>query len=180
MVRYALILLIVLIVYWFSLSGYFDHTVLYVTGGLSVLAVVALTIRMKILDEETVPYYHVKSLAYYVWLFKEIFKANIAVVKAVLSPDLEISPTLVEIPMGHKTDLGRTIFANSITLTPGTISVELDEDKILVHALLQEMTDLEGFKEMGERSAWSINDPMTKAQGAETGTPSKTSAAKKS
>ena len=176
MMRYALILLIVLIVYWFSLSGYFDDPVLYVTGGLSVLVVVALTWRMKILDEETVPYYHIKSLAYYVWLFKEIFKANIAVVKAVMSPDLEISPTLVDVPMDQKTDLGRTIFANSITLTPGTISVELDEGKILVHALLQEMTDLEGFQEMGERSAWSINDPLVKTLRAK----QKTSTAQKS
>jgi multicomponent Na+:H+ antiporter subunit E len=160
LVKSGLILIIVLVAYWLTLSGYFDHPVLFVTGGLSVLAVVFLAARMKILDTETVPYVHGKSLGYYTWLFKEIGKANVAVVKAVLSPDMEISPTLVKVKMDHATDLGRTVFANSITLTPGTISVEMSENSILVHALLEDMTDPRGFAEMGERAAWSVSDPM--------------------
>ncbi len=156
----AAILLLVLVLYWFTLSGYFDHTVLFVTGGLSVLAVVGLAARMNILDDETTPYFRFKSIGYFVWLFKEIVKANMAVVKAVLSPDMEISPSMFKVKMDHGTDLGRTTFANSITLTPGTISVEMEDGEILVHALLEEMTDLEGFKEMGVRSGKAVADPM--------------------
>ncbi|NNC37787.1 MAG: cation:proton antiporter [Acidimicrobiales bacterium] len=158
--RAGIILLVVLVAYWLTLSGYFDHPILFVTGGLSVLAVVWMCARMQILDEETVPYLHGKTLGYVPWLFTEIVKANMAVVRAVLSPDMEISPTWVKVKMDHETDLGRTIFANSITLTPGTISVDVGEGEILVHALLEDMTDADGFQEMGERVGFSITDPM--------------------
>lgn len=158
--RAGIVLLVVLVMYWLTLSGYFDHPILFVTGGFSVLAVIWLCARMRILDEETVPYLHGKTLGYIPWLFKEIVKANMAVVKAVLSPNMEISPTLVHVKMEHETDLGRTIFANSITLTPGTISVHMEDGEILVHALLEEMTSAEGFQEMGERAGFSVTDPM--------------------
>ena len=160
MVRSGIILLLVLVAYWLTLSGYFDHPVLFVTGSISVLLVVGLCSRMKILDSETAPYFHGKSIGYFVWLGKEIVKANVSVVKAVMSPDMKISPKIIKVKMDHETDLGRTIFANSITLTPGTISVELEEGKILVHALLEDMTDPKGFAEMGERAAWAVNDPL--------------------
>lgn len=156
----AATLLFVLVLYWFALSGYFDHPVLFVTGGLSVLAVVGLAARMKILDEETTPYLRFKSLGYFIWLFKEIVKANMAVVRAVLSPDMEISPSMFKVKTNHGTDLGRTTFANSITLTPGTISVEMEEGEIMVHALLDELTDLEGFNDMGQRAGVAVADPM--------------------
>ncbi|PHR59163.1 MAG: cation:proton antiporter [Robiginitomaculum sp.] len=160
MVRSALLLLCVLVAYWFTLSGYFDHTVLLVTGGISILLVIGLAARMKLLDSETVPYGKVKTLGYFVWLFKEIGKANMIVVKAVLNPDMKISPSMISVDMKQSTDLGRTVFANSITLTPGTISVELEDGQIKVHALLTEMTDLSGFEEMSERAGRAVNDPM--------------------
>jgi len=62
--------------------------------------------------------------------------------------------------MPHSTDLGRVTFANSITLTPGTVSVEMQDDVILVHALLASMTDPKAFADMGERAAWAVSDPM--------------------
>ncbi|PHR94351.1 MAG: cation:proton antiporter [Robiginitomaculum sp.] len=160
MVKSAFVLLIVLVIYWFTLSGYFDHTVLFVSGTVSVVLVVWLSARMKLLDGETTPYAHGKSLVYFAWLFKEIAKANMSVVKAVLNPDMEISPSVFKVDMKQSTDMGRTVFANSITLTPGTISVELEDGEILVHALLDELTGAQGFKEMGERSGWAVSDPM--------------------
>ena len=161
MVRSAVILLVILVLYWFTLSGYFDHTVLFVTGGISVLLVVGLSARMKLLDTEGVPYVHGKAFGYYVWLFVEIVKANMAVVKAVLSPDMEISPTMITVKTNHDTDMGRIMFANSITLTPGTISVEICEGEILVHALLKDMTDPAAFADMGERAGWAVSDSMS-------------------
>jgi multicomponent Na+:H+ antiporter subunit E len=82
--------------------------------------------------------------------------ANIDVIKRILSPNIEkaISPTWTVVSAKQKTRLGRVIFANSITLTPGTVSVEVGEDKILVHALSQEGADsLAGDMggEMGKR-----------------------------
>ena len=100
----------------------------------------------------------IRDRAYFVWLFIEIVKANVAVVKAVLSPDLEISPALVKIPNQRSTDMGRTMFANSITLTPGTVSVQMSENEILVHALLADMSNPEDFIEMERQSGWSVGE----------------------
>ncbi|CAN0550260.1 unnamed protein product, partial [Laminaria digitata] len=87
----------------------------------------------------------VKVLLYWPWLVWEIVKANIDVTKRVLGM-APISPTVVRIKATQKTDLGIVIFANSITLTPGTISLDVDEDGyILVHALSRDGTEgLEG------------------------------------
>jgi len=68
-------------------------------------------------------------------------KANINVTLRILKPGLPISPTLVKVRPSQKTDLGRVIYANSITLTPGTVSVEMDEDTIVVHAISREGTE---------------------------------------
>ena len=160
MIRSALVLLIVLTAFWLMLSGYLHDPILLTMGVISVVTVLGLTARMKIIDDETAPYIHGKAPVYFVWLFVEIVKANMAVVKAVMSPDMEISPKMTNVPMKQSTDLGRVVFANSITLTPGTIAVEMDEDNILVHALLAEMTDPEGFAEMGKRAGWAVSDPM--------------------
>ncbi|MBL4869553.1 MAG: Na+/H+ antiporter subunit E [Robiginitomaculum sp.] len=159
--KYTITLFVVLVIYWFILSGYFDHTVLLVSGAISVLIVVGLAARMKILDDETAPYLHVKSIWYFAWLFKEIIKANVAVVKAVLSPDMEISPSVFYVKMKHDTDLGRTVFANSVTLTPGTISVRMYGGQMMVHSLLEELTDIAGFQDMGIRAGKAMGDKMT-------------------
>jgi len=160
MIKSALVLLVVLVAYWLMLSGYLHKPVLLIMGVISILVVLGLSLRMKILDRETAPYMNVKVLGYFVWLFKEITKSNLVVIKAVLSPNMEISPKITKVPMKQSTDLGRVTFANSITLTPGTIAVEMCEDKIIVHALLAKMATASGFKEMGERAGRAVNDPM--------------------
>jgi len=50
--------------------------------------------------------------------------------------------------------------ANSITLTPGTVSVDVQDDHILVHALLSEMADPDDFADMSERSAWAVGEEI--------------------
>ncbi len=160
MIRSALVLLVILIAYWLMLSGYLHNPVLLILGAISIFIVLGLSVRMKIIDAETAPYINVMALGYFVWLFVEIIKANMAVVKAVLSPNMEISPKTTKVPMKQSTDLGRVTFANSITLTPGTIAVEIGDDKILVHALLSEMTAASGFAEMGKRAGKAVGDPM--------------------
>lgn len=121
---------------------------------------------MRILDEETAPYFTVpQTLAYFAWLFFEIVKANVAVVRAVMAPDMKVSPTLTRIPTPQKTDMGKVMFANSITLTPGTVSLDIQDDHILVHALLSEMSAPEDFSEMAERSAWAIGENIDAPKG---------------
>lgn len=154
--RFAFILTLAMIVTWLTLSGYFIPLIL-AFGAISIGIVVWMCRRMGILDGETVPYLTIPlTLQYFVWLSREIVKANLQVVKAVLSPELEVSPTLVKIPLNTDVDIAETMFANSITLTPGTVSVDVQQDHILVHALLEEMSDPADFKEMEERSAWAV------------------------
>ena len=154
--RYAFILTLAMVAAWLTLSGYFIPMIL-TFGAISIAIVVWMCRRMGILDGETVPYLSLlPTTSYFVWLFIEIVKANVQVVKAVLSPDLEVSPTLVKIPLNTDIDIAETMFANSITLTPGTVSVDMKPDHILVHALLEEMSAPEDFTEMEKRSAWAV------------------------
>jgi len=156
--RFAFILILALVAIWLTLSGYFK-VMLLTLGVVSIAIVVWMCARMKILDVETVPYAtSPKAMSYFSWLFKEIVKANMQVVKAVLSPDMEVSPTMTKIPLNSDSDISKTMFANSITLTPGTVSVDMQDDHILVHALLKEMSKPADFKEMGERAAWSVGE----------------------
>ena len=127
------------------MSGIFEPLIL-ILGVFSCALVVIIAMRMDVIDHEAVPVHiTVKALLYWPWLLWEIVKANIDVTKRVLGL-AEISPTMVRIKATQKTDLGIVIFANSITLTPGTISIDVDEDGyILVHALSREGTEgLEG------------------------------------
>lgn len=158
MVRFGFILIIALAATWLTLSGYFT-AMLLTFGGISIAFVVWMCSRMNILDEETAPYLMaVPTLAYMSWLFREIAKANVAVVKTVLKPELEVSPTLTKVPLPYKSGLARAFFANSITLTPGTVTVDVLDDHFLVHALVQEMSNPEDFKTMGEMSAWAAGE----------------------
>jgi multicomponent Na+:H+ antiporter subunit E len=74
-------------------------------------------------------------LKYIYRLIIEIIKANIDVAKIVLSKNMDIQPHFFKVPLHIKKDMNKVIYANAITLTPGTLSVDMDEDFILVHAL---------------------------------------------
>ena len=106
-------------------------------GILCALGVVLFARRMDVIDQEGHPVHLALRalLVYWPWLIKEIIKSALQVAAIILNPRLQISPTLLRVPTTQKTDVGRTTLANSITLTPGTISVEVGEDNILVHAL---------------------------------------------
>ena len=159
--RFKLILILALAATWLVLSGYFKPMLL-ILGAISIAFVLWLCGRMKIIDNETVPYESTpRTLRYFNWLFKEIVKANMQVVKAVINPNLEVSPTLVRVSALQKTDIGKTMFANSITLTPGTVSVDMEGNEILVHALLSEMSNPDDFEEMGRRSAWAMGETQS-------------------
>lgn len=137
---------IFLFVFWLLLSGHFAPLLLGL-GLASVVLTIFLVKRMNIIDHESYPL-HLSSQfpAFFVYIFREIVNANIDVTKRIMkSGGKSISPQLVEIPVPQKTDLGRVIYANSITLTPGTVSVELTKDKVTVHALTKEAAnDLSG------------------------------------
>lgn len=126
---------------WLLLSGHYTPLMLGF-GAASCAFVAFLAHRFDVVDQESHPV-HVswRMPVYFVWLLIEVVKANIDIGRRILDPSLPIDPMLFEVKASQKTDLGRVIFANSITLTPGTISVDVGEDKILVHALTREGAD---------------------------------------
>lgn len=81
-------------------------------------------------------------IIYYVFvLFVEIIKSSIVALKIVYSHKLDIQPQVVFFDVPLKSEFLRTILANSITLTPGTITVDVDDDHFCVHALDYTMTE---------------------------------------
>ena len=76
-----------------------------------------------------------RALKYAANLLFEIIKANFGVMRFIISPKYEVEPQLVYIKTKLKKDVSRTILANSITLTPGTITVSMEEDLLCVHCL---------------------------------------------
>lgn len=82
-------------------------------------------------------------LEYILLLIKEIIIANIQVAKIVLSRDIKISPSVFRFKTKLRNDLLKVILANSITLTPGTITMEIMGDEFIIHCLLKE--NMEGL-----------------------------------
>lgn len=70
---------------------------------------------------------------YLIYFFKALIEANLDVARRVITPSLPINPELVEIPIHLESPLARMLLANSITLTPGTLSVNMEGDRLLVH-----------------------------------------------
>jgi multicomponent Na+:H+ antiporter subunit E len=86
-----------------------------------------------------------KSILYICWLLSEIAKASIAVTKLIWQREPELSPLIEWVATSQKTDVKRVVFANSITLTPGTITVAVENQRLLVHSLTKVgLRDLEG------------------------------------
>ncbi|MEM7782249.1 MAG: Na+/H+ antiporter subunit E [Planctomycetota bacterium] len=122
---------------WLLWSGHFDNYFILALGLLSVLLCLWVCRRMRIVDEETIPVLlAIRGLLTYVpYLIREIVVSNLEVTKIILSRKMPLQRNMIEVEAGQKTELGKVIFANSITLTPGTVSVSTQKDRILVHAL---------------------------------------------
>ena len=102
-------------------------------------------------DHVRLPLNPFRFIAYVFWLLKEIAKSNWAVTKVILSRDMPIRQHLFETPYSQKSDIGQVIFANSITLTPGTISVECERGHFLIHALVYDDGVDPGLADMDAR-----------------------------
>ena len=125
-------------IFWFILSGH-TSALLIVFGIASTGLTIYLSKRMNIIDGESYPFHLGFSLVRYnLYLAKEILLANFDVIKRILSPSVAINPQVTELPASQRSDLTKVIYANSITLTPGTVTLELTGEKLKVHALSHE------------------------------------------
>jgi multicomponent Na+:H+ antiporter subunit E len=120
---------------WLLLSGHFDPLILGL-GAASCVLVVVIARRMVLIDREGFPIDLTWRLpVFWVWLVWQIVLSNIAVVRRIFARPLAIFPRSFGVEAGQPDDLGQVIYANSITLTPGTISLRLHDGRIEVHAL---------------------------------------------
>ena len=138
---HALSLGTVLVGLWLLLSGHYTFFLLTL-GVASTVLVLVIALRMDVVDQEGHPVHLTfTALLYWPWLGWQIVKANIDVARRILAPGLPISPTVVKVKASQKSEVGKVMYANSITLTPGTISMRLEGDEIEVHALTREAAE---------------------------------------
>lgn len=144
-------LFVSLYLFWLLLSGFF--TAFLMSAGLgSALAVVWFARRMDLVDAEGHPIQlGPKALLYWPWLLKEIAKSSWDISKIILSPSLPISPTMIRFKPTQQSSVGLVIHANSITLTPGTITIEAGPGEFLVHGLTRASAEGVRDSEMNRR-----------------------------
>ena len=150
--KHAITMAIGLFGLWLLLSGFYDNSLLLGFGVISCVVCVYIAARMEVVDHESVPLQlKLGIIGYLFWLTAEIGKANWAITKVILSPRMKLQQRMINVPASQKTDVGRVTFANSITLTPGTITVETEKNGFLVHALTNDAADYAALADMGER-----------------------------
>jgi len=134
-----------LLVSWVLWSGIYKPLLLWL-GLFSCLLSVWLAQRMGFFQHPMSLRTILRLPAHWWWLLGEIIRSSVEVARVVLSPSLPISPTVVELTTTEATDAGKVILGNSITLSPGTVTIDVHRDRLLVHCLTQ-------------RSASQLQDP---------------------
>lgn len=129
---------VLLALFWLLLSGIYQPLII-AFGVVSVLLVIYVLKRMDETDTEQKPVASGARISrYFVWLIGQIIKSSIHVTKLVWGNPKNLSPSLAKVSVAQVPDKVRVLYANSITLTPGTLSVDLENDEITVHALQKE------------------------------------------
>ena len=142
-------LFFLLIILWLLLTATFSYQEFWtgiIVAGLIALLANEFYLRLGF------PAISPKRFIYFVWylvvLFFEIVKANFDVASRVIRPSLPINPGVIVIQTKLKSDIAKTILANSITLTPGTFTLDIQEDKMLIHWIDVKATDIEKTTEI--------------------------------
>lgn len=142
---------VTLLGFWLLLSGHYT-ALLDVLGIASAMLVVWLVSQLDKVDRQPLRLRRPWQLArYLVWLFGQIVLANIAVSKRILDPRLPIQPVWQPVEMKLDSDLQKTLYASSVTLTPETFTTHIEDGKLMVHALWPESLERLQGGEMQER-----------------------------
>lgn len=131
------------IVFWLVLSGHFDPLFLSL-GALSVALVCWISWRAGLTEDTGLFPLALRLPRYFPWLGKEVLLASISVVRKVWSPRPALRPVVETTPSPDMSTLSQVIYANSITLTPGTLALTVDDECVEVHSL--EAADVEQLR----------------------------------
>ncbi len=150
----TIILFLALFILWLLWSGVFSPLMIFL-GFISCVLTVWLVRRFDTVDHESVPLQlGFGVLTYWGWLMKEIVMSSLQVSRIILSPKIRISPTIVKVKAKSRGSVGWVLFANSITLTPGTVTIDIDEKGVLtVHGITRDTADGVLTGDMNDRVA---------------------------
>jgi multicomponent Na+:H+ antiporter subunit E len=156
--RYVISLTLLLAVLWLAISGVYKP-LLFILGGGSVALVVWLSLRMDVVGIEHNPViYSWRLVVYWAWLMWQIVLSNFHVARLVFKPD-EIQPSLLEVPIPHDSAVAKVTYGNSVTLTPGTVTLLLMNNRLSAHALDRHSADQLREGTMAKKIAWLERSP---------------------
>lgn len=133
-----------LLLFWVLLNGSLVSDVLIVGGSASL--VIALFFRANLAwfsELRLTPTALMTTVAYVLYYIKELVKSNVNVAAIVLAPDLPLNPGIVKVRTKLKSAMGRMLLVNSITLTPGTLTVDMDGEWLYIHWVSVDSPDIE-------------------------------------
>ena len=133
----VLALLLLLVAAWLLWSGIYKPLLLWL-GAFSCALSVYIAYRVGFFSRTSGFHVTPKLPRFSLWLLVEIVKSSLEVVRIVLNPKLPISPTVVYLDAKPKGSIGQVILSNSITLTPGTVTLDVFNDRLSVHCLTRE------------------------------------------
>ena len=133
----VLALLLLLVAAWLLWSGIYKPLLLWL-GAFSCALSLYVAHRVGFFERATGFHVIPRLPRFSVWLFVEIIKSSLEVVRIVLNPKLPISPTVVYIDAKPEGPIGQVILSNSLTLTPGTVTLDVYNNRLCVHCLTEE------------------------------------------
>lgn len=152
--KYLMSFVVFLAILWWILSGY-TKPLLLSLGAVSIAFTVFMSYRMRVIDEESHPT-HVTFKLIRLWghLLWDIAKGNVMVIRIILGLEREFRPRFVRGPVRQNSALGRVVLANSITLSPGSATMDIREDYLVAHAINDQAAhDIES----GDMDVWVSN-----------------------
>ncbi len=148
----SLILFLILFCLWLLMSGYYSNLLISL-GIISCAFCVYVAKRGKLIDDEGLPLFFMpRLLNYLIWLFKEILISNLATAKVIINGKIE--PETFTVKASQITDVAKVTYANSITLTPGTVTTKMHKDVFEVHALNADFGNDIRTNEMDSKVTW--------------------------
>jgi len=135
---------VIIFLVWILLNNTFDAAILAVGGVVALLVSALLCSRCDLFKEMKLsPKAFLYTLAYLFVFLVELIRSNLDVTRRVLSPSLPLNPGIVEVHTTLKSPFARMLLANSITLTPGTLTVDVKDESFFIHWIDVKGKDIE-------------------------------------
>ena len=148
----SFILFFILFSLWLLMSGHYNVLIVSL-GIISCAFCVYVAKRGKLIDNEGLPIFFMpRLLIYLIWLFKEILKSNLSTAKVIINGKVE--PETFTVKTSQVTDVAKVTYANSITLTPGTVTTKIQKGVFEVHALNSDFGNDVRTNEMDKKVTW--------------------------